>query len=385
MPPIRPKVLVDQEYVSQTKYTLDLDLPTTGLLSSLFLKTKAKTVLTGDCPSPWLKYLISSISVNQAGQAALNAAPPEAFQADYFYKTGKMPIRGYQQPGGDVAIVDEVVPILFGEKVDDPEYYVDLSKLNDPKLSVTYDLAETDHVASTIWDTGYFPRFTVLANLFQEGEVPASKGYYSLRQIEGYTPSNSQKKKVELKGTRPIKRLYVQNDKLDPSVELLHLVDRARLWGSNEAWIPFDLETIPWEDLIQELFGLCNVKATVGYAKGGQSLDACIDRQIFWDAKHHGVTPYIYRATVGAGRKAYLYCFKIEDGSADTTARVVDFNFTGLLPWSIAPVDMPGMLGIDHLDPTDHAPIFLELWHAVNAGDYSAPMKIHIEDLVPPL
>ena len=379
---VRPKVLIDEEYKAQTKYTLDLDLPTTGILSSLFLKTRAKTVLTGDCVSPWLKYLISSISVNQAGQAALNAAPPEVFQADYFYKTGKMPIRGYQQPGGETAIVDEVVPILFGEKVDDPEHYVDLSKLNDPKLSVTYDLAETDHVGSTIWDTTYYPRFTVLANLFQGPGIPASKGYYSLRQIEGYTPANSEKHMLELKGARPIRRLYVQYDELDPSVELLHLVDRARIWGSNESWIPFDLETVPWEELILELFGLCNVKATIGYAKGGQTLDTCIDRQIFWDVKHHGVTPYIYRATVGAGRKGYLYCFKIEDGSADTTARAVDYDFTGLLPWSIAPVDMPGMLGRDHLDPTENAPVFLELDHTVNAGDYAAPMKIHIEDLV---
>ena len=379
---IRPKVLIDDEYVSQEAYTLDLDLPTTGLLSTLFLRVKAKTVLTGDCPSPWLKYLISSISVNQAGQAALNAAPPEVFQADYYYKTGKMPHFGYQQPGGDTAIIEEIIPILFGEKVDDPDYYVDLSRLSDPKLSVTYNLAETDHVASTVWDTSYYPKFTVLANLFQGVGVSPAKGYYSLRQIEGYTPANSQKKFVELKGARPIKRLYVQNDKLDPTIELLHLVDRARIWGSNETYIPFDLEIVPWEDLIKELFGLCNIKATIGYVKGGQTMDTGIDRQIFWNMKHHGVTPYIYRLTIGAGRKGYIYCFKIEDGSADTTARNADFDITGLLPFGIAPVDMPGMLGLEHLDPTAYAPVFLELDHAVNAGDYSAPMKIHVEDLV---
>ena len=382
MPTIRPKVLVDQEYVSQAKYTIDLDLPTTGLLSTLFLKTRAKTVTTGDCPSPRLKYLISSISVNQAGQAALNAAPPEAFQADYYFKTGKMPRCGYQRPGGVGVLIDEVIPILFGEKVDDPKYYIDLSTLSDPKLSVTYDLAETDHVGSTIWDTAYYPRFTVLANLFQGPEIPASEGYYSLRQIEGYTPANSQKKLVELKGARPIKRLYVQNDKLDPSIELLHLVDRARIWGANESYIPFDLEATPWLELIRELYGLCNVKGFISKAKGSQTVDTGVDRRIAWDVKTPNVDTFHAKILAGAGRKGTLHLVTISDGSLSTTVQGIDFNYTGLLPWSIAPIDMPGMLGIDHLDPTVNAPVFLELDHPVNAGDYSAPMKVHIEDLV---
>ena len=382
MPTIRPKIIVDKEYVSQTKYTIDLDLPATGLLSTLFLKTTAKTVLTGDCPSPWIKYLISSISVNQGGQAALNAAPPEAFQADYYYKTRKMPQRGYQRPGGVGAIIDEVTPILFGEKVDDLDHYIDLSDFSDPKLSVTYDLAKTDHVGSTIWDTGYYPRFTVLTDLLQGPGIPASKGYYSLRQIEGYTPANSQKKLVELKGKRPIKRVYVQLDRLDCAWELLHLVDRARIWGSNESWIPFDLETLAWEELIRELYGLCQVKACVIYVKGGQTFDSCVDREISWKVKSSANEDALFRAYGTAGRKGYLMCRLISTGGADTTVRQVDYDFTGLLPWSIAPIDMPGMLGIDHLDPTVNAPVFLELDHPVNAGDYVAPMKIHIEDLV---
>ena len=379
---IRPKVLVDKEYVSQTKYTLDLDLPTTGLLSTLFLKVTAKTALTGDCPSPWLKYLISSISVNQAGQAALNAAPPEVFQADYYYKTGKMPQRGYQRPGGVGAVVDEVVPILFGEKVDDPQHYVDLSKLNDPKLSVTYDLAETDHVASTIWDTTYFPRFTVLANLFQGAGVPASKGYYSLRQIEGYTPANSEKHKLELKGARPIKRLYVQYDELDCDAELLHLVDRARIWGANESYIPFDLEIIPWEELIRELYGICKVTAVVVYAKGGQTMDTVVGKSLGMSVEVAQTLDRLAELQNPAGRKATFLLFVPSTGLASTDIVQAEYNLKGLLPWSIAPVDMPGMLGLDHLDPTEYAPVFLELDHTVNAGDYAAPMKIHIEDLV---
>lgn len=382
MATIRPRKVVDDEYVSQTSYTIDLDLPTTGLLSTLFLKVRAKTVLTGDCPSPWLKYLISSISVNQAGQAALNAAPPEVFQADYYYKTGKMPKRGYQRPHGVEAEVFEDVPILFGEKVDDPEYYIDLSKVDDPKLSVTYDLAEKDHKGNTIWDTTYYPRFTILTNLFQGPEIPASKGYYSLRQIESYTPVNNQKKYVELKGARPVKRLYIQYDGLDPSEELLHLVDRARIWGANEAWIPFDLEIEPWEDLIREMYGICEVAAVVSYAKGGNTLDMCVDKSLGGVVEVMQTLDRIAELKDAAGRRATFLLFVPSTGLASTDIVQVEYMLSGLLPWSVGIIDMPKMLGLDHLDPTENTPVFLELDHTVNAGDYAAPMRIHISDLV---
>ena len=382
MPTIRPKVLVDHEYVSQTKYTIDLDLPTTGLLSTLFLKTTAKTLTTGDCPSPWLKYLINSISVNQAGQAALNAAPPEAFQADYFYKTGRMPQRGYQRPGGVGSIIDEVVPILFGERVDDPDHYIDLGTLSDPKLSVSYDLAETDHAGSTVWDTSYYPRFTVLANLFQGPEIPASKGYYSLRQIEGYTPVNSEKHMLELKGKRPIKRLYVQYDALDCNEELLHLVDRVRVWGANESWIPFDLEIWPWEELIRELFGICRVTAYVAFVKGGQTMDLAVDKSLGSSVEIPQTDDRTAELRDAAGRRATVRLLVTSAGTESTDVIAGEYDIKGLLPWSVAPIDMPRMLGVDHLDPTVNAPVFLELDHTVNAGDYSAPMKIHISDLV---
>lgn len=382
MPTIRPKVLVDDKYESQTSYTIDLDLPDTGMLSTLFLKATAKTATTGVCPTPWMKYLISSVSVNQGGQAALNAAPPEVFEADYYYKTGHFPQRGYQRPGGVGAIIDEIIPIMFGEKLNDFEHYIDLSQISDPKLSVTYDLTETDYAAQTVWDTAYYPRFTVLGNLFQGPDIPANKGYYSLRQSELYTPANSEKHQFQLKGTRPIKRLYVQYDALDCNEELLHLVDRIRIWGLNESWIPFDLEIWPYEELVRYLYGICEMDAYVAYAKGGQHIDMAVD-------KFYGGTVILPVTTTeqaviqnASGRRGDLVYTTMSTGSAATTVLAAEYNIKGLLPWSVGPIDMPKMLGREHLDPQENAPVFLELWHASNAGDYVAPMRIHTQDLV---
>ncbi len=379
---IRPKVIVDAKFESQTSYTINLDLPDTGRLSTLFLKVAAKTATTGVAPNPWLKYLISSVSVNEGGQAALNAAPPEAFAADFYYKTGKMPQMGYQRPGGDGAIIDEVVPIMFGEKINDMDHYIDLSKLSDPKLSITYNLGETDHAGQTLWNTAYYPRFTVLTNLFQGAGVPASKGYYSLRQSELYTPANSEKHLLELKGPRPIKRMYIQYDELTANAEFLHLVDRVRLWGMNESWIPFDLESWPFTELVRQLYGICEVDAYVPYAKGGQNVDMGVDR--FYGGTIELPVTQTVQAVIqnAAGRRGGLKYTTMSSGGNSTAVLQAEYNFKGLAPWSIYPVDMPKMLGVEHLDPSENAPLFLELWHAVNAGDYSAPMRIHTQDLV---
>jgi len=385
MPTIRPYKIIDDEYVDQESYTIDLDLPTSGILSSLMLMVKARTETTGVCPSPWLKYLISSVSVNQAGQAFLNADRPEAFQADAWYKTGRMPRRGYEVMGGAAGEIIEEVPILFGDHLNDMEHTIDLSKLNAPKLSVTYDLATTGLVGETVWDTTYRPRFTVIAHLIQGAGIPASKGYHSLRQIESYTPSNSQEKKIELKGARPIKRIYAQLDKTACEYGWIHSLDQIKLWGDNEAWVPFLQKTDDWYELIRDIYGLCRVNAFVYYVKGGCITDTAVDKRVYLHATAPSSNSVILRPYGGSGRNCQMKEIAIENASEPSTVNRAQYDFVGYTPWTTGVIDMEKMLGMDYLDPEDHAPIYLELDHVSNAAAIGGPVRIHIEDLVPPL
>lgn len=381
MPTIRPYKIIDDEYVDQTSYTIDLELPTSGILSTLMLTVKARTETTGVCPSPWLKYLISSVSVNQAGQAFLNAAPPEAFQTDMYYKTGKMARRGMTHgvvsPRSEIT---EQVPILFGEHINDLEHTVDLSRMNDPKLSITYDLEATGPTGETVWDTDYKPRFTVVAHLIQGTGIPASKGYHSLRQIESYNPTNSQVKKLELKGARPIKRLYCAHDMDNPYYGFIHSLDQARLYGDNEAWVPFLMKCDDWQDLIRDIYGLCEVKADVYYIMGGYVVDSCVDRRVYMkgalpDDKEHRLIMY-----GGSGRTTMTEIIK-HDGTAPAPVLHGRYNFAGICPWSTQVIDFKKMLGMEHLDPREHAPVYLELTHTSSATDRGNPVNIYIEDL----
>lgn len=383
MPSIRPYKIIDDKYVSQSKYTIDLDLPTSGILSSLMLMVKAQTVDTGECGCPWIKYLISSISVNQAGQAFLNAAPPEAFQSDAYYKTGKMPRRGYEVMGEEASEIIEEVPILFGDHLNDMEHTIDLATLNDPKLSITYDLAATGPNGKTVWDatTPYYPRFTVIAHLLQGAGIPASKGYQSLRQIESYTPVNSEVHKLELKGARPIKRLYLALDKKHPHFGWIHSASEIRLWGDNEAWVPFLLKIDDWYELMRDIYGLCRMNAHVYYVKGGTHVDSCVDKRVYLNANSLH-TSLLHRAHGGSGRIVNINELNTVDGTVSSTVLQSQYDFKGYVPWTTGVIDMEKMLGLEKLDPTLHAPVFLELTHVANAEAIGGPVNIYVSDLV---
>jgi len=381
-PTIRPRVVVDEEYVEQTSYTLDLDLPTTGKLSTLWLICKARTSDTPTANEPFMKYLISSISVNQAGQDALNAARPQAFEASYYYKTGKFPKLGSKKFTDDVADIEEVIPIMFGQKVVDPDYYIDLSKLSDPKLSVTYDLATTGLQAGTLWDTAYYPRFTILADLFEEEALPPAKGYYSLRQYEQYNPSDSQEKKIELKGKRPIKRFLLERTTENEDYEWYHNLDRLKIWGQNEAWVPFTMKARHWMNLIREKFGLCEAIGQLYYSYDDKFTDTIIADKVSLSAAQVDSTSYVSTFHGGSGEKSVLSHILISDGSHGAHNLLpIFFRYVGTLPWSIGVLDFEKMMGMEHLDPTEKAPVYLELDHTSNADTYADSVRVNIEDL----
>ena len=384
MATIRSHKVVDDEYTEQTSYTIDLDLPSSGILSSLKLAVKARTTTTGLGAGPWIKYLVSSISVNQAGQAFLNAAPPAAFQADAYYKTGKMARRGYLVGAAAAAEIEEDVPILFVEHLTDMDNTIDLGKLNDPKVSVTYNLATTGPLGETIWDTSWYPRFTVIANLLQGEGIPVSKGYQSLRQIESYTPAASEIRKIELKGKRPIKRIYAAHDPVNCQYGWTHSLSEVKLYGDNEAWVPFLKTCKDWQEYIRDIYGLCNVKAFVIYSGNGATIDTCVDRRVNLSVVCHNSYDVIGMFYSGSGRTGKAQYRTIADGGVPAGPYYGMNDFTGYCPWSIHPIDMEKMLGMEYLDPTQHTPLYLELTHSSSGLTAGGPVRIYVEDLVKP-
>lgn len=381
---IRPKVVVDEEYESQESYTIDLDLPTSGKVSTLWLRVHARCTDTYKYGHPFMKNLISSISVNQGGQEALNAARPAFFEADYFYKTGKMPRMGFRQ-WETAKDIEEYIPILFGEKIDDPHHYIDLSKLNDPKLSIKYDTSMTDMDGNCPWTTDYYPRFTVIADLLGGADLPASKGYHSIRAIETYEPINDQIKNIELKGSRPIRRLYFEPDPKPVVYVMRQSVDTIKLWGENEAYVPFEMKSERFKNLVRLLFGPCEVSYQLEYFGQESYYDWVAEEYDYQSITNETSVVYAIGNYGGSGRGGSCGWFKRTDGSvppAGTGGRVY-CHFIGIAPWSVYPLDMPKMIGLEYLDPQEHKPMYFTLEHTDDAATTcDGPLRVVIEDLV---
>lgn len=375
---IRPYKVVDDEYSSNASYTLDIDLPDKGRFSYMNLIVKANQDTDGYGGGPIIKTLISKVSISEGGQSHLNSAPPEAFQADFYYKTGQVWREG-REKWQDADEVTSTIPIMFGESIADPYYGVDLAKMNDPQLSITYNTGGTGLDALTPFEATYYPRFTPIIYL-QEGVWPALQGYQSLRQIEKYTPSNSQEKKIELKGGRPIKRVYAQYDKTEPNYNFAQCVSTGKLWGDNERYKPFEFKALRWLEIIRDVYGYCTFPYEVYYCLHDANMDCIVGHvQSIEGHVHYG--GWYMDPALSSGRSFQPMYYQISDGVVQTgVATTCSFIITGLVPWDIVPIDAPNMLGMEWLDPTQNAPMYLELDHTSTAGTITGDIKVHIAD-----
>ena len=376
---IRPYKVVEDETVAQASYTLDIDLPNKGRFSYMNLLVKMITATTGVAPDPYLRNLITSISINQGGQAHLNAATPDMFQADAYYKTGKLGQYGYNVMGSEAGEILESIPIFFGESMHDPAFGIDLSKMSDPQLSITYNNANTGSGSDTLWETDHYPKFTPIIYL-QEGVWPALQGYQSLRQIDKYTPADSEEHKTELQGLRPLKRIYAQLDLKSPAYGWIHSITRLKLIGDNEQWKPFEQDVDWWYQIIRDSYGLCNFKAYVYYAKGGETLDTGVDKRVYNNIVLPDNEDDLFVPYGGSGRNVAIKEITIADGSHPASINRAMYDFTGYTPWSIGVIDAAKMLGVEWLEYADKAPVYLQLDHVSNAATIGGPVRVAVAD-----
>lgn len=382
---LRTKVLVDDETESQESYTMHLDLPSSGKLSTLWLGVKANSVVDSGETSAFIKYLVSSISVNQGGQAALNAAPPEVFQADYWAKTGKFPQIGKHLGEDASENIEEIVPIMFGEKVNDPNYYIDLAKMSDPKLSIIYNTGSTGPNGSELWRDTYYPKFTVVADLMSGAGLGPSKGYHSLRQQAQYTPANDQQKKHLLRGSRPIRNILFQFDRTSLHYGVYSTFDSLTINGDNGLYVPFELDDRECHLLHRRVHGLCEATGKLDYIYVGANMDGIVDYRevngfVATDNENVWIMP-----VGGSGRQLPVKKFESGADPADLTTVTGYFRFLGYYPWSIYNIDMPKMLGMDALRPEQHDPMYFEIDHVSNAATIGGPVKIHTVEIANPL
>ena len=108
-------------------------------------------------------------------------------QALEFRRTGKMPFMRPGELGGGGQ--EESVLILFGRKLWDNEYYLDLTKFTNPQLKITTNIAAVRAAAATAFLAGSL-KVTVDLYTIPEGAAPA-KGFMMTKNVRSFTSGTS--------------------------------------------------------------------------------------------------------------------------------------------------------------------------------------------------
>ena len=176
-----------------------VDLRTTDPITAIrlqFFRTNGAT----SCLDNRLNDVITKIELVDGSDQLLSLTLKEA-QALEFRRTGKMP---YMRPGEKAdGGQEESVLLLFGRKLWDPEYYMDLTKFRNPQLKITTNIAAVAAASATAFLTGSL-KVTIDLLTIQEGAVDA-KGFMMAKNIYGFTSGTSGDEHIDM----PIDYPYV--------------------------------------------------------------------------------------------------------------------------------------------------------------------------------
>jgi len=178
-----------------------VDLPTSGLLSFLWLKLSGACVsgatLTGEL---WrLQDWITDIEIVANGSTIIKKAQFKHFDFLNWLYTGVSPLHSWRNYATNTQF--EYVPIFFGRHMWDLDYGLDLSKYDSVELRVTNNSSATYHSAMDI---------TTLMGLIRENPAGGFAGEIRTEEWREWTTVADEIKYLELPTELPICGIYLR-------------------------------------------------------------------------------------------------------------------------------------------------------------------------------
>jgi len=134
----------------------------------------------------------------------------------------------------------DIFVLNFGRHLRDTEHMLDMSKLSNPQLKITWDYSITTgtHGASYDADTSPAMTFTVLADVYRGEVTTPVKGYIKSSQIKEITQSPSTVWKVRIPRGEKLYGIMLEAgyDALDWTED----AERIKLDFDNGTWVPFE-------------------------------------------------------------------------------------------------------------------------------------------------
>jgi len=225
--------------------TVDLDVtdPITELVVRLGLTNGAATA---DQKIP--TDIISKIEIVDGGTVYASVTGPEA-AGIAFYESGVYPPCWYTDRASNGQNI--ALPLYFGRYVGDPLRNLDVSKMRNPQIKVTWS-KDTLHL------TGYVKLY-IRARVLTD--VPGAASALLVKNVRTFTTAASGDEDTELPTDYPIRRLFVRPYKAS---ELPYqVVSHYKLDCDEGRFIPFDLAAARVNEEVKQTFGRCTIRQLI--------------------------------------------------------------------------------------------------------------------------
>lgn len=328
-----------QRYLQDTKTFgglsgLDtIDLPNKGLLSGIELKVWGTNGSGVDKPDVWLHDRLTKIELIVNGSKVIKSLTGEQLLADMLYK--KTPIWSHDMKNMDAASCEGFFYINLGRFYHDEEYMLDLSKVNDPELRITYDFEKTSQNG---WTNGVAmtaaPSRSVILHLLKDNAA-ASKGYIKTSELHRFTSGPSKKENMTVPRGPVYSNLYLQS--LYASQGIGIVLDKLELNINSDDLIPISLHANELAAQNLRQYGLIEGLSQQFKMTGGQAYPFPLEQGQFWGRTVEGVDALVAGGDMWANCAATQYTL-LSTQAAGTGNINVFLQYNGIWPFSVAAI-----------------------------------------------
>lgn len=173
-----------------------IDLPNKGLLSCVELRVNATTGPTEGDPDVWLHDALEKIELIVDGSKVVKSITGDQLLALMLYQ--KSFAEGQYRSNHYSASSREYFLINLGRFYHDLDYMLDLSKVNDPELRLTFDFTKTSTYGWTrgqAYATSPAPSYSCIPHLLRESDI-TPKGYIKTAEVSRFTSDESLKENM---------------------------------------------------------------------------------------------------------------------------------------------------------------------------------------------
>ena len=329
-----------------------IDLPNKGLLSGIELRVYGTCGEGGDKPDVWLRDRLTKIELIVNGSKVVKSLEGNQLLAMMLHK--RTPLAGHDSKNLTSGQCEEQFFINLGRHYHDMDYMLDLGKVNDPELRLTYDFTKTSQNG---WTNGVAmsaaPSRNVICHLLRE-PVTEPMGYIKTSEVYRFTSGPSKKENMTIPRGPVYSNLYLQGWYADQG--LGYILDHLELNLNNDAIIPIRVSVQELEAEIVRKYGLFEISEWVSL-KGGQAYPFPLESGHVAGLVGNGEDAQFCFSNLW-GNLSIPYFMTTSSGAVDTGNHGTHMLTRGAFPFSVA--------AIPYFDPWDE-----RTWvHSAELGDF---------------